>query len=106
MQLLTMVFPKLEEMQKEGDAGRKKINQYTRILTIPLAVLQSIGMFALLRSQGIIQNLGPIQMISFIFTLVAGTMLLVWLGELITERGVGNGISLLIFGRDGGIRRG
>jgi preprotein translocase subunit SecY len=98
MQLLTMVFPKLEEMQKEGDAGRKKINQYTRILTIPLAVLQSIGMFALLRSQGIISNLGPIQIISFIFTLVAGTMLLVWLGELITERGVGNGISLLIFG--------
>jgi preprotein translocase subunit SecY len=98
MQLLTMVFPKLEALQKEGDSGRKKISQYTRILTIPLAVLQSIGMFALLRSQGIITNLGPIQLIAFIFTLVAGTMLLVWLGELITERGVGNGISLLIFG--------
>lgn len=98
MQLLTMVFPKLEALQKEGDSGRKKISQYTRILTIPLAVLQSIGMFALLKSQGIIATLGPIEILSFILTLVAGTMLLVWLGELITERGVGNGISLLIFG--------
>lgn len=98
MQLLTMVFPKLEAMQKEGDSGRKKITQYTRILTIPLAVLQAIGMFALLRSQNIIENLGPLMLIAFIFTMVAGTMLLVWLGELITERGVGNGISLLIFG--------
>jgi preprotein translocase subunit SecY len=98
MQLLTMVFPKLEALQKEGESGRKKISQYTRILTIPLAVLQAIGMFALLRSQSIIDNLSPLLLISFIFTLVAGTMLLVWLGELITERGVGNGISLLIFG--------
>jgi len=97
IQLLTMVFPKLEELQKEGDAGRKKISQYTRILTIPLAALQAIGMFALLKSQGIISNLSPIALISFIFTMVAGTMLLVWLGELITERGISNGISLLIF---------
>jgi preprotein translocase subunit SecY len=97
IQLLTMVFPKLEEMQKEGDAGRKKINQYTRILTIPLSVLQAIGMFALLKSQGIIASLSPIAFISFILTMTAGTILLVWLGELITERGVGNGISLLIF---------
>lgn len=98
IQLLTMVFPKLEALQKEGEQGRKKIQQYTRMLTIPLAVLQAIGMFALLRSQNIIDNLGPLLLISFIFTMVAGTMLLVWLGELITERGVGNGISLLIFG--------
>jgi len=98
LQLLTMVFPKLEEMQKEGDSGRKKINQYTRILTIPLAALQAIGMYALLRSQGIIGLLSPIALISFIATMTAGTILLVWLGELITERGVGNGISLLIFG--------
>lgn len=97
MQLLTMVFPKLEEMQKEGDSGRKKISQYTRILTIPLAALQAIGMFALLKSQGIISNLSPLALISFIVTMVAGTMLLVWLGELITERGISNGISLLIF---------
>lgn len=97
IQLLTMVFPKLEEMQKEGDAGRKKINQYTRMLTIPLAVLQAIGMYALLKSQGIITLLSPVALISFIITMTAGTMLLVWFGELISERGVGNGISLLIF---------
>ncbi len=98
LQLLTMIFPKLEELQKEGDQGRKKINQYTRFLTVPLAVLQAIGMYALLRSQGIIGTLPAISLISFIVTMVAGTMFLVWLGELITERGVGNGISVLIFG--------
>jgi preprotein translocase subunit SecY len=97
LQLLTMVFPKLEELSKEGDSGRKKINQYTRMLTVPLAVLQAIGMYALLRSQGIMTTLAPIELISFITTMVAGTMFLVWLGELITERGVGNGISMLIF---------
>ena len=98
LQLLTLVFPKLEEMQKEGEAGRQKINQYTRFLTVPLAILQAIGMYALLRSQGIISVLTPVQMISFIVTMVAGTVLLVWLGELITEKGIGNGISVLIFG--------
>ncbi len=98
MQLLTMVFPKLEEMQQEGESGRKKISQYTRFLTIPLSVLQTIGMYALLRSQGIIGDLSPLSMISFILTMTAGTMLLVWLGELITQKGIGNGISLLIFG--------
>lgn len=97
MQLLTMVFPKLEEMQKEGEQGRKKINQYTRFISVPLGALQALGMYALLRSQGIITTLSPITLISFILTMVAGTMLLVWLGELITERGVGNGISVLIF---------
>jgi preprotein translocase subunit SecY len=97
IQLLTMVFPKLEELSKEGDAGRKKINQYTRVLTIPLSVLQSIGMYALLKSQGIMGVLTPLQFISFIAVMTAGTVFLVWLGELITERGVGNGISLLIF---------
>lgn len=97
LQLLTMVFPNLEALAKEGDAGRQKINQYTRMLTVPLALLQAVGMYALLRSQHIIINLNPIQLISFVVTMTAGTMLLVWLGELITERGVGNGISLLIF---------
>lgn len=97
IQLMTMVIPKLEELQKEGDTGRKKINQYTRFLTIPLAALQAIGMYALLKSQGIIATLPPIAFLSFIFTMIAGTMFLVWLGELITEKGVGNGISLLIF---------
>ncbi len=97
LQLLTMIFPKLEALQKEGEAGRQKINQYTRMLTVPLAGLQAIGMYALLRSQGIIDNLSIIGLISLILTMTAGTMLMVWLGELITERGVGNGISLLIF---------
>ncbi len=96
IQLLTMVFPKLEELQKEGESGRRKINQYTRILTIPLAVLQAVGMYALLNSQGIIGRLTPLAFISFIVIMTAGTLFLVWLGELITERGIGNGISLLI----------
>lgn len=97
LQLLTMVFPSLEELSKEGEAGRQKINQYTRLLTIPLAALQSVGMFLLLRSQGIIVNFTPIQIAALIVTMTAGTMLLVWFGELITEKGIGNGISLLIF---------
>jgi len=94
---LTMVFPKLEELSKEGESGRQKINQYTRLLTVPLAILQSIGMYALLRSQGIISTLSSIDILSFVATMTAGTMLLVWLGELISEKGIGNGISLLIF---------
>jgi len=97
LQLLTLVFPKLEELQKEGEQGRQKINQYTRMLTVPLAVMQAFGMYALLRSQGIIANLPPLEIISFAATMTAGTMLLVWLGELLTERGIGNGISMLIF---------
>lgn len=97
LQLLTMVFPKLEALSKEGESGRQKINQYTRLLTVPLAILQSIGMYALLRSQGIISTLDAINTFSFIATMTAGTMLLVWLGELISEKGIGNGISLLIF---------
>lgn len=96
-QLLGMVFPKIEELQKEGEAGRQKINQYTRMLTVPLAALQAIGMYALLRNQGIIANLNILSLVSLMVTMTAGTMLLVWMGELITERGVGNGISLLIF---------
>lgn len=98
LQLLTFVFPSLEALSKEGEQGRQKINQYTRLITVPLAILQAIGMYALLRSQGIIGNLLPLYLLSFIVTMTAGTMLLVWLGELVTEKGVGNGISLLIFG--------
>jgi len=97
LQLLTIVFPKLEELSKEGEEGRQKINQYTRFLTVPLAVFQAIGMYALLRNQSIISLLAPMDLITFILTMVAGTVLLMWLGELITEKGVGNGISLLIF---------
>lgn len=97
LQLLTMVFPKLEELSKEGEYGRQKINQYTRLLTLPLSIFQAIGMYALLRNQGIIQNLALPYLLSLILTMAAGTMLLVWLGELISENGIGNGISLLIF---------
>lgn len=97
LQVLTMVFPKLEELQKEGEQGRQKINQYTRFITVPLAILQAIGMYALLRSQGIITTLNPLLLITFLLTMTAGTMFAVWLGELITERGVGNGVSVLIF---------
>ena len=97
LQLLTMVFPKLEELSKEGEYGREKINQYTRFLTIPLAALQSMGMFALLKSQGIIGNLSPLTLVAMIVTMTSGTVLLMWFGELISEFGIGNGISLLIF---------
>ncbi len=97
MNLGALVFPKLEALQKEGEAGRQKINQYTRFLTVPLAAVQAVGMFALLKSQGIISMNNPIEIVSFILTMTAGTMLLVWLGELITEKGVGNGISIIIF---------
>lgn len=97
MQLMTMVFPQLEALSKEGEYGRFKINQYTRFLTVPLTIVQAVGIYVLLKNQQIIGNLTPIQFFSFILTLVAGTFILVWLGELITEYGLGNGISLLIF---------
>lgn len=97
MQLMTMVFPKLEELSKEGEFGREKINQYTRFLTIPLAALQGVGMYALLRSQGVIGDLTPFTLLAMIVTMTAGTVLLMWLGELISEFGLGNGISLIIF---------
>ncbi|MEK9178387.1 MAG: preprotein translocase subunit SecY, partial [Patescibacteria group bacterium] len=97
LQLSTLVFPKIEALSKEGEQGRQKINQYTRLLTVPLAALQSVGMYALLKSQGIVGFSDPLRLISFIATMTAGTMLLVWLGELVSEKGVGNGISVLIF---------
>lgn len=97
LQLLTMVIPKLEELSKEGEAGRNQINQYTRMLTIPLAVLQGLGMYALLRSQNLIITQDPLQLIAMLVTMMAGTVILMWLGEMITEYGIGNGISMLIF---------
>src|SRR5574340_1605229 len=93
-----MVFPKLEELSKEGEYGRMQINQYARMLTVPLAALQALGTYALLKNQNIISTLNPLTLISLILTLTAGTVLLMWLGELITEYGIGNGISMLIFG--------
>jgi preprotein translocase subunit SecY len=97
IQLATMVFPKLEELQKEGEYGRTVINQYIRLITLPLAIVQSFGMYAILRNQKIIGVLNPIQLISFIATITAGTFVLMWLGEIINEKGLGNGISLIIF---------
>ncbi|RJP46065.1 MAG: preprotein translocase subunit SecY [Armatimonadetes bacterium] len=97
MQLLTMVFPSLEALSKEGETGRKKINQYTRYLTVPLALLQSVGVFTLLRNQGIVPQADPLTILTIIVVMTAGTVFTVWLGELITEYGIGNGISLLIF---------
>lgn len=96
MQLLTMIFPKLEAMQKEGEQGRQKINQYTRFLTIPLAIVQSIGMYTLLRNQGLVEANNPVSILAIIVAMVAGTIFTMWLGELLTEYGIGNGISILI----------
>jgi preprotein translocase subunit SecY len=96
LQLMTVVVPRLEQLQKEGEAGYAKINQYTRYLTVVLAAAQSTGYAFLFQRQGALEaNTGRIVLI--IMTLTAGTTLLMWMGELITKRGVGNGISLLIF---------
>ncbi len=97
LQLLTIVVPRLEELSKEGEYGQEKINQYTRILTVPFAIFQSFGMYALLTSQGIIQGLSPLAIAALVATMTGGTMLAIWIGELITEYGVGNGVSFLIF---------
>lgn len=97
MQLLGYVIPALEELQKEGEYGQEKINQYTRFLTVPLAAMQAFGMYALLRSQGIIGDLAAVQLISLVLTMTAGTMLAVWFGDLISEYAFKNGVSFLIF---------
>jgi preprotein translocase subunit SecY len=96
LQLMTVVVPKLEQLQKEGEAGYAKINQYTRYLTIALAAAQATGYAYLFDRQGAISG-GPGRIVLIVVTLTAGTALLMWMGELITKRGVGNGISLLIF---------
>ena len=96
-QLLGYVVPSIEALQKEGEYGQEKINQYTRLLTVPLAALQAFGMYALLKGQNIISDLSPIALLSLVVTMTAGTVIAVWLGELITEYGFKNGISLLIF---------
>src|SRR3954469_18172236 len=96
MQLLAVVIPKLEELQKEGESGYAKINQYTRYLTVALAAAQATGYAYLFQRQGALSaNSGRLVLI--IITLTAGTTLLMYMGELITKRGIGNGISLLIF---------
>jgi len=98
MQLMTYVVPSLESLKKEGEAGRRKITQYTRYGTLLLAVFQSLGIaLALEGSQGLVVNPGFGFRMTAVVSLVAGTMFLMWLGEQITERGLGNGISILIF---------
>lgn len=104
MQLLTKAFPKLEEMQQDGEVGRRKINQWTRLIALPLALVQSVGLILLIRQSAssqlgidITANTSIFQWGLMIAALTGGSMLLMWIGELITEQGIGNGISLLIF---------
>lgn len=98
MQLLTMIFPQIKEMYQEaGEAGRQKFNQYTRCATVPLAMLQGFAMITLLKNQGIIGNISSFDMVIAISLITAGTIFLMWLGELISEKKIGNGISLIIF---------
>src|SRR5436190_2224322 len=97
LQLLTVVIPKLEQLQKEGEAGYAKINQYTRYLTVVLAAAQAAGYGYLFKRQGALAHANSGRLVLIVVTLTAGTTLLMWMGELITKRGIGNGISLLIF---------
>jgi preprotein translocase subunit SecY len=102
-QLLTKVVPKLEELHKDGESGRRKINQWTRMVALPLAVVQSIAFIFILRQTVLSGNtaslgtISPVELTVAVVAMTAGAMLLMWLGELITEQGIGNGISLLIF---------
>src|SRR5207253_2483778 len=103
LQLLAVVVPKLEQLQKEGEAGYAKINQYTRYLTVALAALQSLGYVLLFTRSSKASGSGKVletnsgRIVLIVVTLTAGTALLMWMGELITKRGIGNGISILIF---------
>jgi preprotein translocase subunit SecY len=98
-QLLSMIIPRLEEISKEGESGQRKINQYTRILAVPLAVLQGYSMIKLLQQsqRGIIADLSLADYFVTVVILTAGTLFLMWLGELISEKKIGNGVSLIIF---------
>ncbi|OGG47572.1 preprotein translocase subunit SecY [Candidatus Kaiserbacteria bacterium RIFCSPHIGHO2_01_FULL_49_13] len=98
MQLLTIMSPKLKALyQEEGEAGRKRFSQYSRLLTIPLAVLQAVGFLILLEKQGIMPSLGLFNLLTNVAVVTAGSILLMWIGELITEFGIGNGVSIIIF---------
>lgn len=98
-QLLTMIIPRLEELAKEGESGRQKINQWTRYLTVPLALLQTYSTINLLNRGGrmIITDVSPLNIATIVLTVTAGTLFLMWIGELISEKGIGNGVSLIIF---------
>jgi preprotein translocase subunit SecY len=98
MQLMTVMSSRVKALQsEEGEAGRAKFQQYGRMLTLPLAVLQGFGFLSLLQSQGVIAGLSPFQFIVNVVLIVAGSMLLMWIGELVTEYGIGNGVSIIIF---------
>ncbi len=98
MQLLTMIFPKLKQLyQEEGEAGRAKFTQWSRLLTVPLAIVQGGGFLLLLQKSGAITHLTNFDLIANILVVVAGAILLMWIGELMTEFGIGNGTSLIIF---------
>jgi len=98
MQLLTMIVPSVERMHKEeGDAGRQKFNTITRVLTVPLAIMQTFAMIALLRTQGVVGDVSAFDTAILVTIATAGTIFLMWLGELITEKKLGNGVSVMIF---------
>jgi len=98
MQLMTVMSPQLKSLYtEEGEAGRARFTQYSRLLTLPLAILQGFGFLTLLKSQGVIAGLSTFDFIVNIVLIVAGSMLLMWIGELITEYGIGNGVSIIIF---------
>ncbi len=98
MQLMTIMFPKLKQMyQEEGEAGRRKFSQYSRLLTVPLALIQGFGFMALLQNQGVLAKLPIFELVTNLVVITAGSLLLMWLGELITEFGISNGVSLIIF---------
>src|SRR3974390_3697449 len=96
-QLLTVVYEPLARIQKEGELGRRKITQWTRYMTVVLPALQSIGIAAVLTKQGLVLNPGPGFVLMTVITLTTGTAFIMWLGEQITDRGIGNGMSLIIF---------
>ncbi|OGC45175.1 preprotein translocase subunit SecY [candidate division WWE3 bacterium RBG_19FT_COMBO_34_6] len=97
LQLFSKIIPTLEELSKEGESGREKLNTYTKMLTVPLSLVQGYGVYFLLSKQGVMVQMGSLNLTVLLFSLVAGSMLMIWLGDLVTEYGVGQGISLLIF---------
>ncbi len=98
MQLLTIMIPRLKQLyQEEGEIGRKKFTQYARLLTVPLALIQGFGILSILQKQGVIDHLSLFHLATNLIVITAGTLLLMWLGELISEFGVGNGVSVIIF---------
>jgi preprotein translocase subunit SecY len=98
MQLMVPVIPKLQALSREGESGRNKINLITHWLVVPMAGLSGYGQIVLIQREGILGSVGPLPMVAMVISLIAGTIFLVWLGEMITKYGIGNGISIIIFG--------